>query len=170
MVPGGGPWAEEVRRQQARWGFGDGAAHRMALLAMDQYGEMIAALDDRLSPVAEPAAMEGIVRRGRVPVWLPSVALAGVEEIEQSWRVTSDSLAAWLARRLGATELVLLKAAALPDQAADAESPAEALAAAGVVDASLPSWVRGSGLRLRAIGSAGDPEGVVRALERCSES
>ena len=36
IVPGGGAFADEVHAAQAELGFGDGAAHRMALLAMDQ--------------------------------------------------------------------------------------------------------------------------------------
>ena len=35
LVPGGGPFADAVRDAQARMGFDDGAAHRMALLAME---------------------------------------------------------------------------------------------------------------------------------------
>src|SRR5262245_66659128 len=36
VVPGGGALADEVRSCQAALGFGDRAAHRMALLAMDR--------------------------------------------------------------------------------------------------------------------------------------
>ena len=44
IVPGGGALADEVRAAQARLGFGDGAAHRMALLAMDQLAWAVAGL------------------------------------------------------------------------------------------------------------------------------
>src|SRR5688572_11112389 len=39
VVPGGGPFADAVRAAQPRMGFGDRAAHRMALLAMAQFAE-----------------------------------------------------------------------------------------------------------------------------------
>ena len=45
LVPGGGPFADLVRDAQARIGFDDDAAHRMALLAMAQYGCALASLN-----------------------------------------------------------------------------------------------------------------------------
>jgi 5-(aminomethyl)-3-furanmethanol phosphate kinase len=44
VVPGGGALADEVRACQSRLGFGDAAAHRMALLAMDQLAWAVAGL------------------------------------------------------------------------------------------------------------------------------
>ena len=63
VVPGGGPFADTVRDAQARLGFHDLAAHRMAILAMQQYGLMLQALEPRLglaetstdSPPSRPA-------------------------------------------------------------------------------------------------------------------
>jgi aspartokinase-like uncharacterized kinase len=57
-------------------------------------------------------------------------------EIAASWEVTSDSLAAWLAHKIGARLLLLVKSA-------PAERPldAPALARQGLVDAAFPSYV-----------------------------
>ena len=38
IVPGGGPFADAVRAAQPTMGFSDRAAHKMAVLAMEQYG------------------------------------------------------------------------------------------------------------------------------------
>src|SRR5260370_40673337 len=46
---------------------------------------------------------------GQVPVWLPTPMALGAAEIPPSWDVTSDSLAAWLAGKIGAERLVLVK-------------------------------------------------------------
>nr|MBP9655021.1 hypothetical protein [Rhodocyclaceae bacterium] len=43
IAPGGGPFADAVRRAQKERGFDDAAAHDMALLAMAQFGRMLAA-------------------------------------------------------------------------------------------------------------------------------
>ena len=48
IVPGGGPFADQVRQAQKRLGFSDGAAHAMAILAMDQFGHVILDRDERL--------------------------------------------------------------------------------------------------------------------------
>src|SRR5215510_3527159 len=48
VVPGGGSFADEVRRTDRRVRLGDSAAHWMAILAMDQYAYLLA----RLAPGA----------------------------------------------------------------------------------------------------------------------
>ena len=61
----------------------------------------------------------GRAARGESAVWLPW-HLAGREPtIAASWDVTSDSLACWLATRLGASDLVLIKSAGLEQIAAE---------------------------------------------------
>src|SRR6185369_14601723 len=96
LVPGGGPFADAVRAAQPRMGFDDGAAHRMALLAMEQYGCALASGRKQFSLADSRAAIDRALELKQVPVWLPTrMALAA--DIPASWEVTSDSLAAWLA-------------------------------------------------------------------------
>ena len=54
VVAGGGALADEVRACQAELGFGDPAAHRMALLAMDQLAWAIAGYAGQASSSARP--------------------------------------------------------------------------------------------------------------------
>jgi 5-(aminomethyl)-3-furanmethanol phosphate kinase len=134
LVPGGGPFADAVRRLQPAMGFGDLAAHRMAILAMQQFGLALQALEPRLAL----AETEAELRAGRASVWLPW-RLAGRDgTIAASWDVTSDSLACWLATRLEAAALFLVKSGPVPA----GEATAEVLAAAGLVDAAFPSLAR----------------------------
>ena len=114
VVPGGGPFADQVRRAQAHWRFDDQSAHRMALLAMEQMAHMLCTMHPRLQAVAERAAFTAALNDGRVPVWLPSQMVLRERQLPESWTVTSDSLAAWLAGRLGADGLILVKSARLP--------------------------------------------------------
>jgi hypothetical protein len=65
--------------------------------------------------------------------------------VAQSWDVTSDSLAAWLASRLDADRLVLVKSAPPPPLPL---TPAR-LAAAGLVDAAFPAYCAGARWDLR---------------------
>ncbi len=109
LVPGGGPFADTVRAAQGRLGFSDATAHQMALLAMEQYGLLLCGLNPGLRPAGSPQAITDIVSRGLTPVWLPSRMCRGVWDIPESWSVTSDSLAAWLAHHLGAEALALVK-------------------------------------------------------------
>ena len=109
LVPGGGPFADAVRHAQDAMGFGDEAAHHLALLAMEQYGRALGALADRLVQAASLADIQGAVRDGKIPVWVPARMVLDATDIPASWHATSDSLAAWLAGQIGARHVLLVK-------------------------------------------------------------
>jgi 5-(aminomethyl)-3-furanmethanol phosphate kinase len=134
LVPGGGPFADAVRRLQPAMGFGDLAAHRMAILAMQQFGLALQALEPR--PARSSASVSASARPASV--WLPWRLAGRDATIAASWDVTSDSLACWLAARLGAAALLLVKSGPVPT----GEATAEALAATGLVDAAFPALAR----------------------------
>jgi aspartokinase-like uncharacterized kinase len=102
IVPGGGVFADTIRAQQAFGQYDDTAAHFMALLAMEQYGYVLQSLQPDL--VAASSELEIAERswQHRAIVWMPSHMVLADEDIPQNWNVTSDSLAAWLAAKIGA--------------------------------------------------------------------
>src|SRR5262249_8865194 len=132
IVPGGGAFADAVRAAQPVMGFDDAAAHHMALLGMEQFGRALASFDARLSPVDSVAGLRRGLRDGNVPVWLPTRMTLAAADVPASWDVTSDSLAAWLAGRLGARRLVLMKQVDVP------RDFSENLATQGIVDPAFP--------------------------------
>jgi dihydroneopterin aldolase len=110
VAPGGGPFADQVRRTQVVMGFDDHAAHRMALLAMEQFGAAICSLEPTLVPASSLRRLRQTLRAGRTPVWMASkMALEASDRIPPTWQVTSDSLAAWLAGCVGAGRVMLVK-------------------------------------------------------------
>jgi len=147
VVPGGGVFADAVRAAQPRFGFSDRAAHHMAILAMEQYALLLVDRLPRLAPCATIAEMRRAAATDRPAIWLPATLALAEPSIPQSWDVTADSLAAWLARRLGAARLVLVKSVAAP-------RPLDivALAARGMVDKAFPAFFAGAGLALDWIG------------------
>lgn len=134
LVPGGGPFANHVRAMQKPLGYSNEAAHDMAILAMDQFGLVITERHERFRPALTIREMEQIWNAGFVPVWLPSFMTRGAPDILRSWRVTSDSLAAWLAGRIGAERLLLIKQAEIAPDEADLDT----LVAQELVDDYLP--------------------------------
>src|ERR1700676_2401719 len=70
VVPGGGLFADQVRRMQAAMGFDDRAAHQMALLAMEQFGAAICSLEPRLIPAFSLRGLHQILGESRTPVWM----------------------------------------------------------------------------------------------------
>jgi aspartokinase-like uncharacterized kinase len=146
IVPGGGPFADAVRATQCEWGFDDASAHRMALLAMVQYGLMLSALEPRLQPAASKAELTAALASGAAAVWLPVPMALDDPAIEMSWRVTSDSLALWLAQRLNAARVVLVKSVTV------ASTGITELSAAGVVDAAFAEFAARSGCEIYCLG------------------
>lgn len=139
VVPGGGPFADAVRTAQAAHGFDDAAAHAMAMLAMAQYGLMLVALAGpgaQAVPRADQVAQALADRPTHGLVWLPQPA-QDAQELPRSWDLTSDSLALWLAARLGASRLVLVKSCPRPP-AGDPALPADR----GILDPAFPQLLR----------------------------
>jgi aspartokinase-like uncharacterized kinase len=159
VVPGGGALADEVRACQNQLGFGDYAAHRMALLAMDQLAWAVAALRQGFAVGATEAELRTVLRRGEVAVWAPYALIAERGDIEPSWRLTSDSLALWLAGRIGAPQCYLIKSIARRANAASARQ----LAQDGVVDAAFPEMLKATGVAAILLGR-GDQEAFAACL------
>ncbi|MBO0903485.1 amino acid kinase [Jiella sonneratiae] len=129
VVPGGGPFANTVRRYQSKLGFDDRAAHEMAILGMEQFGLALVSLSTRMVRARDRSEIDTAIEAGRIPVWLPRDVALTASDIAQDWTVTSDSLAAWLARRLSASDLCLIKQIDVPKG-----SDVEALVGAKIVD------------------------------------
>jgi aspartokinase-like uncharacterized kinase len=109
IVPGGGPFVREVRLAQIKDGFDDRAAHRLALIAMERFGAVLAGHSDRFILTSSPGDIAAAIRTGKIPVWLPSAMALAAPEIPASWDASSDTLAAWLAGTCAATRLLLVK-------------------------------------------------------------
>jgi dihydroneopterin aldolase len=144
IVPGGGPFANQVRSAQKRMRFSDDAAHAMAILAMDQFGHVILDGHQRLSAARSLDDIEFALRERLVPVWLPSALAISAPDIPASWDVTSDALAAWLASKIGAAALLLIK----QTNAFAEDDRTDSLTAKGVVDAGFASMLP-AGIELR---------------------
>ncbi len=109
LVPGGGVFADAVRALDAREHLSGDAAHWMAVLAMEQYGLALADLIPGCECVRSLPGSGGPKAAGHALVLLPYKALRRADPLPHDWSVTSDSIAAWVARECGATRLVLLK-------------------------------------------------------------
>jgi dihydroneopterin aldolase len=142
IVPGGGAFAEAIRTAQPKLGFSDRAAHLMALLAMEQYALLLRDRAPALRPCENDAQIGAALAAGGIALWLPSRMVEADPAIAESWAVTSDSLAAWLAPRVGASRLVLVKSAAAPEGPL---SP-ERLAELGLVDPAFPVYAARAGI------------------------
>jgi (4-(4-[2-(gamma-L-glutamylamino)ethyl]phenoxymethyl)furan-2-yl)methanamine synthase len=117
VVPGGGPFADAVRKADERFKLGDSAAHWMAVLAMDQHAHLIVGRLHCGVIVGSAHEAAAAIASGSIPVLAPYRWLRDVDPLPHSWDVTSDSIAAWVAGAVGARRLVLIK----PPGAADGD-------------------------------------------------
>jgi aspartokinase-like uncharacterized kinase len=106
VVPGGAAFADAVRDHDRRFGLRAATSHRMAILGMEQFGWLLSDLIPGAERCPELAPAGGFAD-GRTIVLLP--ARLALDALPASWHVTSDSIAAWVAGRVGADRLVLVK-------------------------------------------------------------
>lgn len=96
IVPGGGRFADAVRES----GLPDDEAHWEAIAAMDTFGRYLASFGFEVTDqLSKPA---------KTTVFLPASTMRYYDPLPHSWDVTSDTIAAWVAGRLG-LDLVVLK-------------------------------------------------------------
>ena len=108
VVPGGAAFADTVREHDSRFALRPATAHRMAILAMDQFGWLLSDLIPGAVRCADLASAHAAAARRETPVLLPAALLTG-DPLPASWGVTSDSIAAWVAGAGPAARLVLVK-------------------------------------------------------------
>ena len=141
IVPGGGVFADQVRAAQVCWQFDDKAAHQMALLAMQQMALLLQSLKPQFSLVDKlDLALPNI------SIWSPSIVDLDQAGIAASWDITSDSLAAWLAGRLNAEQLILIKSAEI-----DPKFSLEQLQQHGIIDAAFCQFAAALNCPIRVI-------------------
>lgn len=143
IVPGGGRFADQVRRLQQAHGFDNTTAHRLALLAMCRYAARLGRLCPavRYSGLIDPAELPAVsAKAGQTPLlWRPLALLGRASPgLRPDWRHTSDSIALWLAARLHAARLYIIKSIPPPADTTDYRR----LAQADYIDAGFPRLVR----------------------------
>ncbi len=162
LMAGGGPFADAIRDAQAIHGIDDAAAHRLAIDSLGLSARLLGVLLPDVRIVSRPGEVAAAARQSRgLPTTLildvaacfrESPADGPLNMLPASWQVTSDSLAAAVARLLEAGELVLAKSS-LPTAPCDATRLAEI----GFVDGYFPRAA--AGLRVRMV-NLRDPEQV----------
>lgn len=144
LVVGGGGVVDRLRARDRAEGLDPSDAHWLAIAAMSDSARAVAKLLGEVPLVRWSEALQ--LRAPGLEILDVDRFLRddarGDDPLPESWDVTSDSIAARLASRLGADELVLLKSAPAPTP-----SDFGSLSASGYVDACFPRVA--VGLRVR---------------------
>lgn len=143
IVPGGGIFADTIRDAQQLSNISDTAAHELALLAMDQFGLLMAAMNVGLATASSELEIAERGWQHRGIVWLPSKMVLADDCVLRNWEVTSDSLSAWLANKLGAEQLILVKAKPLIIYQNELSIPLQTLVEDALIDNQFKNYVTG---------------------------
>jgi 5-(aminomethyl)-3-furanmethanol phosphate kinase len=146
IVPGGGAFADQVRMAQRRWQFDDKTAHKMAILAMQQMALLIKGLKSDFSIAHSVTDIRQQLQQKKIVIWSPDIVELDNAAIQASWDITSDSLAAWLAKVLSASELILVKSAII-----DASLSLQQLAKQNIIDKGFCDFVMQADFKIRVI-------------------
>lgn len=136
IVPGGGVFADVVRRAQSELQIDDAVAHYMALHGMRQFGLALLALCKpwcAAGLMCAPSIKANTAMSGAC-IWDPCDPYLEGSPLPKDWRVTSDSLSLWLCGELRDSRLLLVKSTTPQSSTADLSD----LAASKFIDAYFP--------------------------------
>ena len=140
LVVGGGAFADVVRTLDQTHQLGEETAHHLALRALDLSARVVETLGLGVV-VEERDELEPLWHRGETPILAPRRLLdeedRGVNPLPHTWECTTDSIAARVAERLGASELIMLKSTTV-----DADLSLEECVRRGWVDPVFPRAAR----------------------------
>jgi len=143
IVPGGGPFADQVRLADEKFDLG-AYAHNMAVMAMQQYANVLASLCPAMALAHSTENVHQIWGESKVVIWEPFEMVRDQCALDQTWDVTSDSLAAWLAGKLDVNNLLLVKSSKQALEKTDLDS----LAKSKCIDATLNKLVNAQKINL----------------------
>ncbi len=106
FICGGGMFANKIRKYNRDIHFSDTANHNSAIMCMDIVGTLLADKVSGLESVNSVEMVELILKQGKLPLINPSALIKSHDELEHSWKVTSDSIAMYIADLLKAKLLI----------------------------------------------------------------
>jgi aspartokinase-like uncharacterized kinase len=108
IVPGGSKFADAVRECDQRYALSPEISHRMAILGMDQFGLLLSQIIPNSCTTYLLTDAKQLSQIKVVPIFLPSRLMFQDNQLEHSWNVTSDSIAAHVAGQLRADKVILV--------------------------------------------------------------
>jgi aspartokinase-like uncharacterized kinase len=110
VVPGGGKFADVVREFDQQFALSCNISHRMAILGMDQFGLLLSQIIPNSCAIYSLNDAKQLSESKSVPIFLPSQLMFQEDPLENSWTVTSDSIATFIASRLRVSKVILVTA------------------------------------------------------------
>uniref|UniRef100_A0A7J2TLQ3 Uridylate kinase n=1 Tax=Archaeoglobus fulgidus TaxID=2234 RepID=A0A7J2TLQ3_ARCFL len=144
VIPGGWIFADIVEKL----GLNDELSHWMAVLSMNLYGYYMLSYAKGFK-ISEPESFEDIKRKGKIII-LPYRIMKKFDELPHSWDVTSDSIAIWIAGKIGEKRVVKVTAAGgvIKEGRIVEFARAEEAVKAGIIDRFAPMLLKNHSVEL----------------------
>jgi aspartokinase-like uncharacterized kinase len=120
---------------------------------MDQLAWAVAGMRAGFDVGDTEEALRASLAQGRIAVWAPYGLVADRADIPQSWTVTSDSLALWLGKRLGAKVCYVIKSI----ERKHSRLSAAQLSPDGVLDDAFPAMMKDANFPVFLLGRGDQP-------------
>lgn len=113
IVPGGGSFAEEVRRTQSKFHFSDEQAHWMAVHAMEQHALLLQHFipKSKLIQFSSNQFSNKLkkLRGTEVPIFSVLDFMKNESKLSHDWNSSSDAIAAEIASKLKISKMIFIK-------------------------------------------------------------
>lgn len=107
VIPGGGHFADKVRRIYHKFHISEDVAHWSAIFAMDQMAFFFSDFHPNIQIVDDIEEAKQ-TDKGVIPVLLPSKIMLDNDPLPHSWDITSDSIAAYIAHLTDTKKVFIL--------------------------------------------------------------
>lgn len=151
LIVGGGAAADVVRNWDAVHGLSDTGGHWIAVDSLRVTAGLLSELLGDTAHISQRSELADRIKPSQTPILdcpaflrSPEGRRYGDWELPSSWRVTSDSIAAWVSLVWQAEHLTLVKSADLPESC-----DARAAATAGLIDEHFATLVAHPDFRTR---------------------
>lgn len=108
IVPGGSKFADLARYFDKKYNLTCKTTHKIAILGMDQFGFILKELIPNSHSFHKLDDYKKILNSNKIPLFMPSQYMFRENPLENSWSITSDSIAAHLAENLKITNIIII--------------------------------------------------------------
>ncbi len=106
IVPGGGEFANVVRDLNNRTKLNNDSSHKLATLCIDLMGTYFSEISN-ITCVNNLYDAKNILKNEDIVILLPSKIVLSTDELPHTWDITSDSIAAYVAKLLNLNKLII---------------------------------------------------------------
>ncbi len=106
IIPGGGEFANVVRKIDKSLNLSNSLSHKLAIKCMDLIGEIYSEIGN-IKAYDTLFDLKREIKKEKIAILLPSKILISTDISEHSWDVTSDSLSLYIGNLLDVKEIII---------------------------------------------------------------